>query len=272
MIRKFNDSETVSRAAADLFVKLAREAVRDHGRFTVALSGGRTPLRTYQLLAQGPWRDQTPWPQIEVFWGDERCVAADDERSNARMAHRALLAHVPVAASQVHPIQCDGNPAAGAARYSEVLQTHLDVTAPALDLVFLGLGQNGHTASLFPFSPVLAEKQRWAAEVYVAEEQIYRVTLTPRIINAARVLTFLVTGRDKARILKTVLEGPIDTRRVPAQLIRPRPGRLIWMVDRAAACQLQDTALQEAGENSDGTPFKKSTADKTRRSKPAGDI
>jgi 6-phosphogluconolactonase len=173
-----------------------------------------------------------------VFWGDERCVAPDDTRSNARMAHLALLQHVPLNSAHVHPIRCDGDPAAGAARYDELLRTQLPAAAPVLDLVFLGLGQDGHTASLFPYNPVLAEKVRWAAAVVVAEQQMHRVTLTPAIINSARLVVFLVAGRGKAQVLKTVLEGPTDARRLPAQLIKPRPGRLLWMVDQAAASHL----------------------------------
>lgn len=248
MIRRFNDPESLSRAAADLFVQQAQAAVSERGRFSVALSGGHTPQRVYQLLAQPPWRDQTPWADVHVFWGDERCVAADDDRNNARMAHRALLAHVPVAPDHVHPIRCDGTPREGAERYEELLRAHLSAEAAVLDLVFLGLGQNGHTASLFPGSPVLEEKKRWAADVYVAEQKMYRVTLTPVMINTARVVTFLVFGRDKAQILRTVLEGPVDTRRLPAQLIRPLGGRLIWMVDRAASSQLESSKRPDPSE------------------------
>ena len=238
MIRRFDDPESLSRAAADFFVQQAQAAVRDHGRFNVALAGGHTPLRTYQLLAQPPWRDRTPWSHIHVFWGDERCVAADDDRSNAGMAHRALLRHVAVDAAHVHPIRCDADPEAGAAHYDQLLRTHLPAAAPVLDLVFLGLGQNGHTASLFPYSRAIDEEERWAANVYVAEQAMHRVTLTPVILNTARIVAFLVFGGDKAQILSTVLEGPSDPRRLPAQIIRPCTGRLIWMVDQAAACQL----------------------------------
>lgn len=238
MIHRFDDPEALSRAAADLFAQAACAAVAERGRFDVAFSGGHTPQRTYELLARPPWRDRTPWPDVHVFWGDERCVPPEDARSNGRMAHLALLQHVPLNSAHVHPIRCDGDPAAGAARYDKLLRTQLSAAAPVLDLVFLGLGQDGHTASLFPYSPVLAEKARWAAAVYVAEQQMHRVSLTPVIINAARRVVFLVVGREKAQVLKTVLEGPTDARRLPAQLITPRPGRLLWMVDQTAASHL----------------------------------
>jgi len=248
MIRRFNDPESLSRAAADLFVQAAVAAVAARGHFSVALSGGNTPRRTYELLARPPRRDRTPWPSIRVFWGDERCVPADDARSNARMAAEALLRYVPVAAANVHPIRCDREPKTAAARYDALLRTQLPAAAPVLDLIFLGLGENGHTASLFPYSPVLAETERRAAEVYVAEQEMYRVTLTAPVINAARLAVFLVFGREKSQILKAVLEGPTDTRRLPAQLVRPHAGRLIWMVDRAAASLLaESTTAKEMG-------------------------
>jgi 6-phosphogluconolactonase len=237
MIRTLRDPEAVSRAAADLFVASAQEAVARRGRFKVALSGGQTPLRTYQLLAEPHWRDRTPWPKIDVFWGDERCVPLDDARSNAGMAMKRLLAQVPLEADRAHPIGCAADPEAGAAAYEALLRSHFPVI-PVLDLVFLGLGRNGHTASLFPESPVLGEKKRWAAPVRLDGQDVPRVTLTPMILNAARVVAFLVFGRGKAEVLRAVLEDPPQARHLPAQLIRPVTGRLIWLTDEAAASEL----------------------------------
>jgi 6-phosphogluconolactonase len=237
MIRTFKDPEAVSRAAADLFVELAAEAVAARGRFRVALSGGRTPLRTYQLLAEPPRRERTPWPQIDVFWGDERCVPLDDDRSNAGTASRMLLTRVPVMSGSVHPMRCDADAQAGAAEYEALLRSLFE-TVPVFDLIFLGLGQDGHTASLFPHNPVLSETARWAAAVHVDGQSPSRVTLTPPVINAARVAAFVVIGREKGAILRSVLQGPPDPRRLPAQLIRPHGGRLIWLTDEAAAAEL----------------------------------
>jgi 6-phosphogluconolactonase len=248
MFYRFDNPESLSRAAADLFIYLAREAVSKRGRFNVALSGGRTPQRTYQILAQPAWRDQTPWPHIHVFWGDERCVAAEDERSNSRMAYQTLLNHVSVVSDHVHPITCDKDPQTAASKYNEVLRTSHPPPDPVFDLVLLGLGQNGHTASLFPYSPALDEKKCWAIEVYIPEQKMHRITLTPMIINASRVIAFLLFGRDKAQILKEVLEGPQDGRRLPAQLIQPRTGQLIWMVDQAAASMLKDSTIRHLSE------------------------
>ena len=239
MIRRFDDHESLSRAVADLFVSQSLEAVRDRGRFTVALSGGSTPRRTYQLLAEAPWRHRIPWDRIHLFWGDERCVGQNDQRSNAGMVQHELLDQVPVRPEQVHPIRCHEDPRAGAAHYEEMLRAMLPGGQPALDLILLGLGENGHTASLFPQSPVLDETKRWAAEVYLPEQDLYRVTLTPRIINAGRMVAFVVSGAEKGRILQSVLEGPRQYRNLPAQLIDPRPGKLLWMMDRAAAALLE---------------------------------
>jgi 6-phosphogluconolactonase len=243
MMECFDDPESLSRAAADLFVQEAITAVAERGLFTVALSGGHTPSPTYRHLATSPWRDQTPWDKIHVFWGDERCVPITDACSNARMAYETLLNHVPVNPDHVHPIRCSGDPKSGGNRYEQLLQAQLPANTPALDLVFLGLGQNGHTASLFPYSPALEEKSRWAMDVYVDEQHLYRVTLTPTLINAARTVVFLVTGLEKAEVLRLVLMGPRDYRKLPAQRIDPKRGRLIWMVDRAAASQLDGKRL-----------------------------
>lgn len=238
MIYCFDTPEALSHAAAELFVRQAGKAVDARGRFNVALSGGRTPQRTYTLLAQPERRDRTPWPRIHVFWGDERCVAPQDERSNALMARRTLLEHVPVNAGNVHPIRCEGSAEAGARRYDELLHDHFSARGSALDLVFLGLGRDGHTASLFPQSPALVEKQRWALQVHAAGQEIWRVTMTPALINAARLVVFLVLGEEKASILKSVLEGRPDDGKLPAHFIGSGSAKLIWMADRAAARQL----------------------------------
>lgn len=238
MIYRFDTPEALSFAAAELFVRQARKAVEARGRFNAALSGGRTPQRTYALLAQPEHRDRTPWPWIHIFWGDERCVAPQDERSNARMARHSLLEHVPVKDENVHPIQCEGSAEAGATRYHELLHDHFSARGSALDLVFLGLGRDGHTASLFPQSSALIEKQRWAIPVRAAGQDIWRVTMTPALINTARLVVFLVVGAEKASILKTVLENQPDGDNLPAHYIRPGSGKLIWLVDGAAASQL----------------------------------
>lgn len=238
VICTYQNLESLSRGAADLFVTRATGAVRIRGRFAVALSGGHTPLRAYELLAQPPFREQVPWADVHVFWGDERCVSPDDPRSNAGMAHLALLDHVPIPSAQIYPILCAAAPARSAQEYEDTLRTFFEGQQPRFDLIFLGLGENGHTASLFPETPVLDEGSRWAAEVYVPEQHLHRVTLTPPIINQGETVAFLVAGANKAAVLQEVLEGNRDPHRLPAQLIQPISGDLHWVVDQEAAKNL----------------------------------
>lgn len=242
MIWVYENLESLSQAAAGLFVQRARQAVQDQGRFSVALSGGHTPLRTYELLAQPPFRDRTPWTQVYIFWCDERCVPPDDPRSNAGMAHRTLLNHVPIPSAQIHPISCTETPQEAAAQYETVLHDFFGDQSPRFDLIFLGLGENGHTASLFPGTAVLEEQERWVAEVYVVEQQLYRVTLMASLINEAAVVAFLVSGATKSRVLKQILEGSYNPDRLPAQLIQPDKGELLWLVDKEASSLVSRTA------------------------------
>jgi len=235
VITVYADPESLSRAAATLVVTRAQQAVAAHGRFSLALAGGDTPRRTYELLAQPPFLDQAPWDHVHVFWGDERGVPLDDPRSNARLAREAWLDHAPIPPHQVHPIDCASGPAAAAADYEARLREFFAGAPPRLDLVLLGLGRDGHTASLFPDSPVLEEKGRWVAAVCLPEPDLPRVTLTAPFINQAAAAAFLVAGQGKAGILREVLHGPRDPRRLPAQLIRPHPGELLWLADREAA-------------------------------------
>lgn len=239
MLHIYPDLEALSRAAAEFFVQQAQRAMAGGGRFRVALSGGQTPRRTYGLLGQAPWRDQVRWERVHVFWGDERCVPGDDPRSNARMAREAWLDRVPIPPGQIHPIDCHQDPEEAAQRYEDLLRRLGAGQSSSLDLILLGLGDNGHTASLFPGTAVLSEGQRWAAPVYVAEQNLYRVTLTAPCINRAAVVAFLVAGAGKAQVLKEVLQGPRDPQRLPAQLIQPANGALHWLVDQDAASLLQ---------------------------------
>jgi 6-phosphogluconolactonase len=238
MIQIYPNQESLSSGAARLFVQQAGLAVKARGRFSVALSGGHTPQRTYELLAQSPLRDRIPWKQSHVFWGDERCVPLEDARSNAYIARLLLLEHVPIPPNQIHPISCSRSPEEAAQEYEDLLRSFFGEGSPRFDLVLLGLGEDGHTASLFPQTPVLREEKLWAAEIYLPQQDLYRVTLTPSLLNQAVVVAFLVSGLAKAPILKEVLEGPRDPHHYPAQLIRPSSGQLLWLVDKEAASQL----------------------------------
>jgi 6-phosphogluconolactonase len=242
VIRLCKDPEALSHGAAEFFVRIAREAVAARGRFCVVLSGGGTPRRTYELLAQPPFRDGVDWTMTHVFWGDERCVDPDDPRSNARMAREALLRHVPVPPGQVHPM-CRPSPEEGASLYEALLRDFWGAAAPRFDLILLGLGPDGHTASLFPGDPVLSEVKRWVAPVYVAAPDLHRLTLTAPLLNRARVVAFLVTGAAKATVVRDVLQGPRDPLRLPAQLIHPEGGELHWLLDDEAAGALNQESL-----------------------------
>ena len=218
----------------------AREAIEARGLFTVALSGGNTPRRVYELLAGEEVGKGIDWPNVHVFFGDERTVPPDHAESNYRMANEALLSRVPLPPANVHRIEGLGDAAANASAYeSELRGLFGDAEWPRLDQVLLGMGDDGHTASLFPGTEALQETRLWVAPNWVEKLGAWRVTLTAPAINAARHVTFLVTGAAKAERLREVLKGERDPARLPSQLIRPSEGTLEWYVDRAAAGSLE---------------------------------
>lgn len=232
------DYESMSRFAAELFVQQALAASESNRRFSVCLSGGGTPRRAYELLSRDPYRSSVDWSNIHVFWGDERCVPRDDDRNNAKMATQTWLGVTPIPPQQIHAIDGTGDPHHGADTYERALREYFGSKTPRFDLVFLGLGDNGHTASLFPESPVLDETQRWVADTFVSDQGMHRITLTAPILNQAVLTVFLVSGQSKAEVLRDVLEGPFKPFQLPAQLIRPQDGRLLWLVDRPASAKL----------------------------------
>jgi 6-phosphogluconolactonase len=242
------DAEAVSRRAADRFADLAAEAIVDRGRFMAALSGGSTPRRVYELLsgrvdeASRAVSRRIDWPKVHLFFGDERYVPHDHAESNFRMAREALLDHVPLPAAQVHGIPTnEADPNIAAERYADTLREQFGLAAgawPSFDLVYLGLGPDGHTASLFPGTPAVYESQRLAMAVWVEKFATHRITLTPPVLCAARQVMFLVEGTGKAQTLHDVLEGPRQPDVLPAQVVRPDPGTLTWLVDQAASSRL----------------------------------
>ena len=233
----------LSRAAAELFAVQARTAIASHGRFSVLLAGGDTPRRTYELLAQEPFRSRVPWEQVHLFWGDERCVPADDPRSNARMVERALLDHLSMRPEQLHRIPCDRSPRHAAEQYEAELRRYFADEPPRFDLAFLGLGEDGHTASLLPGSDALAEQVRWTAVTRRPDEEYSRVTVTAPLLNQASLVVLLVTGRTKARALRQILEDAGLRPLLPAQLVRPLTGDLRWFVDHEAASMLGNASI-----------------------------
>ncbi len=229
-VRVFEDPQELARAAADMFAEGATRSIREKGRFTVALAGGSTPKALYELLAAG-YRDALDWSKVHVFFGDERCVPPDHEDSNYRMAQEALLSRVPV--GSVHRMRGELSPPEAAALYEEELAAFFG-HRPDFDLVLLGIGEDGHTASLFPRTPALEVRDRWTVENPVEKLGTERLTLTVPAINGAREVVVLVTGEGKSKALKEILEGDVDPREYPAKLIYPS-GTLTWMLDRGAA-------------------------------------
>jgi 6-phosphogluconolactonase len=242
------DPKALANEAAGRFADLAQEAAASRGRFSVALSGGSTPGALYRLLAGSPYRDQVPWEQVHLFWGDERCVPPDDPGSNFHLANETLIAHVPLLPDHVHRVLGELEPKAAARAYDLELQDFFCGPRTRFDLVLLGMGIDGHTASLFPGSTALQERQRLAVAVAAQyqDRPASRVTLTLPALNTARQVLFLVTGSAKASVVQAVLQGPAPDGSgsvraddlLPAQQIRPVAGKLTWLIDAAAASQL----------------------------------
>ena len=229
--------------AAARFVDIARQAVAKQGRFTICLSGGSTPRGTYALLAREPFCDQAPWPQIHIFWGDERCIPLDHPDNHYRMASDLMLSKVPVPAQNIHRMRGEAtDPAQAADEYEALLRLFFSLTGddvPCFDLILLGMGADGHTASLFPGTTALHETWRLVVANYVPKLGAARLTLTLPVLNHARQVMFLVAGEHKADAVRAVLQGHDDQHKLPAQLVRPEKGAVLWLVDGAAASQLQ---------------------------------
>jgi len=232
-------------AAAEKIVRLGAEAIEENEIFTVALSGGSTPRPLYVLLATGMFAKPFDWSRVHLFWGDERCVPPGDPRSNYRMVREALLDAVPIPPPNIHRIRGEEDPKVAAAAYERELRAFFGSNGAdgpprmGFDLVLLGLGDNGHTASLFPELPAATEQVRWVMAQFVEVVSMWRITLTPVVINAAKNVAFVVSGSEKAQRLRDVLEGPFQPELLPAQMIKPAHGRLLWLVDDAAAGRLK---------------------------------
>jgi 6-phosphogluconolactonase len=233
----YPDADTLSHEAARHVVRVANESIVTHGRFTLALAGGSTPKKLYTLLASEPYRDQINWALVEVFWSDERCVAPDSEDSNYHLAEEVLLSKVPIPANQIHRMPADATDRdAAALAYTEEIRRVFGTDGiPSFDLLQLGLGPEGHTASLFPHQASLKELRRLVMPVDVPKPPPPRLTFTPPLLNAAAHILFLVTGQDKADAVQAILEGENNPDEYPAQIIRPSRGEVTWMLDAAAS-------------------------------------
>ncbi len=235
MVQIYDDEIALSRATAHLIAESAARNIAEHGSFSIVLSGGQTPKHTYDLLAGSEFINNIDWNHVKIFFGDERYVPENDERSNYKMVKEALLKHVPLHPENIFPVICDTSAEADAMRYEIILKENFPGPFPRFDLVLLGLGENGHTASLFPHTNILGETAKWVSEVWIEDQQSFRISLTAPAINAAKQIVFLVCGSNKADVLNRVLHEERNTGLLPAQLIDPAEGELIWMVDRAAA-------------------------------------
>jgi len=230
--------DELAAAVADFFVDSAQSALTERGAFYVALAGGSTPKIAYALLAQEPRVNAVSWKDVFVYFGDERCVPPDDEQSNYKMAKDAFLDSVPIPLRNVHRMQGEIEPEAAASAYAKVLREDLG-DPPRFDLVMLGMGPDGHTASLFPGSHPRSDGSATVAAPFVEKFRTYRITLTPHAINNARAVLIATAGAEKADALSDVLEGHYDPNIRPVQIVRPTSGTLQWMVDRAAASGLR---------------------------------
>jgi 6-phosphogluconolactonase len=217
MVKVFDNKSEISAAAAEMFVEIAQQSISRNGKFTVALTGGSSPEQLYSLLAQPEYQYKIDWSKVFVFWGDERWVPLDDEQSNGKMANRTLLSKVPVPKNQIFYMWHD----------------------LMFDLILLGMGPDGHTASLFPHQDVLHEKQKLVAAYYLNAQNMYRITFTEPLINKGKHLIMMLYGDNKAHSLYEVLEGERNADLYPAQMLKPETGNITWLIDKTAASELK---------------------------------
>lgn len=237
-IKVFESDSALATGVADFIISDAQAAIGERGRYSLVLSGGNTPESLFRLLAKPPYADALDWSKVHIFWGDERAVPLDDKRNNAHVAIGLWLDHISIPAANVHRIPSD-MPAQQAAReYEDTIRRYFAGGVIAFDLVLLGLGPDGHTASLFPHSPLLAEKDAIVTAGYIPAQDMDRITMTVSLINDAHKVVFLVAGKAKATILQHVIQDAPAQHAYPAKMINPHSGGLYWFIDRAAAAQL----------------------------------
>ena len=239
-IQVFKNHQELSIAAAELFVDSAAQAIATRGRFLTALSGGGTPKPLYELLTGLPYRNQVDWSKVFVFWGDERCVSRDDPGNNYFQAKQSLFDHIPLPANNIHRVASELEPENAAKDYARILKDFAEAPYewPRFDLVLLGMGDDGHTASLFPGSQVDVTSAAIAVTANYQDRPAKRVSLTPLVFNAAWRVVFLAVGQSKAETLVNILNGEYHPELLPAQRIYPEDGDVIWLVDEAAAGKL----------------------------------
>lgn len=235
----FKNPDELSHAAAGWIADNITATLKGQDRFTIALSGGSTPKALHQILAASPYKEKIDWSKLHVFWGDERAVPFTDDRNNAKMAYDTLLNFVPIPPYHIHVMRTDIAPAEAAVEYEKILHLYFDNTPLSFDLVLLGMGDDGHTLSLFPGTAAVHEARAWTIAYFLRAQEMYRITLTKTIVNRSAKVAFLTTGDKKAHALKEVLQGAYNPDLYPSQEIKPDKGELHWFVDEAAAADLK---------------------------------
>lgn len=234
----FDNKEIMSDNLAQWICDLISTTLKNQESFSLVLSGGETPKLLYQKLASEKYRDKINWKRIHIFWGDERVVPFTDDRNNAKMAYDILLDHVDIPSGNIHIMRTDIEPNFAVKEYRKLLHTFFDSTDISFDLVLLGMGDDGHTLSLFPGSPIIKEHTHWVNSVYNEAQKMFRITLMPQLVNRSSQIAFMVDGSKKAKVLQEVLEGEYTPEQLPSQIIKPVNGELHWFLDKPAAKQL----------------------------------
>ncbi|MBS1598281.1 MAG: 6-phosphogluconolactonase [Bacteroidetes bacterium] len=243
-IHIYKTADQLNNDVANWIADQIASTLKKQDRFTIALSGGNTPEQLHKILAASPYKEQIEWSKLHIFWGDERDVPFDDERNNAKMAFDTLLNYVPVPKSQIHIMRTDIPPDQSATEYEKILHQYFGTNenvSNSFDLVLLGMGDDGHTLSLFPGTEIVHEEKAWAKAFFLQAQNMYRISITKSITNRSSRIAFLTTGKNKAAALEQVLEGNYNPDLYPAQVINPLNGELHWFVDKDAAVLLKST-------------------------------
>ena len=242
MLHIQKDPAAVTAALAEWITRTIETTLQKQDRFNLVLTGGNSPKALYDMLAASPYKERIAWNKLHIFWGDERAVPFSDDRNNAKMTYAHLLSKVPVISAQVHVMRTDTEPEKAALEYEKILRQYFGEGGKSFDLVLSGMGDDGHTLSLFPGTEVIHEKEAWVKAFYLTTQQMYRITLTAPVVNRASFIVFLTFGSNKSKALYEVLEGEPDADLYPSQIIRPCSGELHWFVDEAAAALLNKKA------------------------------
>ncbi len=242
-IRIFETYETLSEGTALFISEVAKSSVAERGKFTIALSGGGTPNRLFEILASDKYKNEAFWKETIVFWGDERYVAQDSKENNSYVAENLMLQFLPIPAQNIYKVNTSLPPAEAAADYNDKLRSVFGKETPAFDVNLLGVGENGHTASLFPHTDILNETEATVKAVYVEEIKKNRISFTAPLINASKEILFLISGDEKAPILEKIIEGKFQPQQLPAQLIKGLNNNLFFYLDKAAAACLKNLSV-----------------------------